>query len=216
MKRFLQHILWGFINLVIPPQGAELCSVSEFSKEAVRSVDTLPNNAVAVFEYRQPIVRGMIWEWKFRGNHHAIDVLAQTGYEVLIETLSEEGIFSGSSLPILLPIPSSKTSLAERGFWHVDLMGKKFAEIDGGNNFIHKNNILVRATDGVRQTRAKNKSERLKNLRDAYKIEHPEIIRDQLIILLDDITTTGATFSEAKRACLAAGARKVICFALAH
>lgn len=214
--RYAQRVYWGIINTVLPPQEIETVSYGRFVEEAARSIDTLPNGASAVFEYRHPLVRSMIWEWKFRGNKKAIEVLTEAAEEALIEILSEQGIFAGSELPILLPIPSSKTSLAERGFWHIDLFGKKLAERDGGTNLIYKNNILVRATDGVRQTRAKNRAERLKNLSGVYAIKNPEQIAGKLVILFDDITTTGATFAEARRTCLSAGARKVICFAVAH
>jgi predicted amidophosphoribosyltransferase len=36
------------------------------------------------------------------------------------------------------------------------------------------------------------------------------------IIILDDVSTSGATFTEAKRALKQAGAKKILCVAVAH
>jgi predicted amidophosphoribosyltransferase len=62
----------------------------------------------------------------------------------------------------------------------------------------------------------KNRSERLRNPKDSFRILYPEKIAGREILLLDDVVTTGATLREAKRVLKSAGAKKVHCFALAH
>ncbi len=47
-------------------------------------------------------------------------------------------------------------------------------------------------------------------------MENPELIKARNIILIDDITTTSATLSEARKTLKEAGARKIIAFAIAH
>lgn len=53
-------------------------------------------------------------------------------------------------------------------------------------------------------------------MKNAFAIKNAETIRGKNIIIIDDITTTGATITEAKKVLLKAGAREVIAFTLAH
>jgi competence protein ComFC len=43
-----------------------------------------------------------------------------------------------------------------------------------------------------------------------------QLIKNKNIILIDDVTTTGATLSEARKVLKQAGAKKVIAFTIAH
>ena len=56
----------------------------------------------------------------------------------------------------------------------------------------------------------------MKNLSDSMKILNPSAVLDRFVVLIDDVTTTGATFAEARCALKAAGAKKIICIAVAH
>jgi len=55
-----------------------------------------------------------------------------------------------------------------------------------------------------------------KNLSDSFSVKNPEIIKDKNIILIDDVLTTGATLTEAKKILKSFGAKKVIAFTVAH
>ena len=60
------------------------------------------------------------------------------------------------------------------------------------------------------------REKRLKNLRGSMRIANKNKIHGADILVIDDVTTTGATFEEATRALKEAGARKIFCVALAH
>ena len=49
---------------------------------------------------------------------------------------------------------------------------------------------------------------------DVYKRQ--ELVRDKRVLLVDDIITTGSTFSECARVLCSAGAKEVLCAALAR
>lgn len=54
------------------------------------------------------------------------------------------------------------------------------------------------------------------NVLGAYAVNDPEEIRGKTILLIDDVTTTGATLSECARVLLTAGADRVYCAAFAR
>ena len=49
-----------------------------------------------------------------------------------------------------------------------------------------------------------------------FKLTESEKIKGRSIILLDDVTTTGATLLEARKVLLQGGAKSVMCVAVAH
>ena len=70
----------------------------------------------------------------------------------------------------------------------------------------------------IKNTKAQsnlNESERAKNIKDCF-VWSGENLKDKIIILLDDVVTTGATLNEARKILRKAGARKVIAFTVAH
>lgn len=61
-----------------------------------------------------------------------------------------------------------------------------------------------------------SKKERLTNLKDAFALCKGVNVHGREILLVDDVTTTGATILEAKKVLLASGAKKVNCITVAH
>ena len=56
----------------------------------------------------------------------------------------------------------------------------------------------------------KDREERLANIIGSFEIKSPETIKGKKIILIDNVRTTGATMSEAKKSSSSAGAKKVV------
>lgn len=65
------------------------------------------------------------------------------------------------------------------------------------------------------QSSLKGVSRRRANVLGAYRALDPEAVRGKRVLLVDDIITTGATVSECARVLLTAGAKEVICAAMA-
>jgi len=66
------------------------------------------------------------------------------------------------------------------------------------------------------QAQIENRQKRIKNIIGSFAVKNKDIIKNRNIILIDDVTTTGATLNEAKKVLREAGAKKIIAFTIAH
>lgn len=116
--------------------------------------------------------------------------------------------------PILIPIPLNKWRQRWRGFNQAKILCEamsKELELDVVDALIRKK-ITKTQKDLKREAR-------LKNVRDAFKVSVPDksyILHHKSYILVDDVTTTGATLQEAARTLKKSGAAKVICLTVAR
>jgi ComF family protein len=79
--------------------------------------------------------------------------------------------------------------------------------------------LLIDAMKRVRETPPQvglSKKERQKNIHRAFSVTDPAPIRDQRILLIDDVYTTGATLREGAKTLIRAGAKEVIVAAVAR
>ncbi len=173
-------------------------------------------NTYALWNYKDPTVKKSLWKLKYRGRTIFARHFGSALYDAILEELAELALFYGKEKPLLIPIPISKKRLRKRGFNQSELIARHMSLIDGERSFTLATNVLYKIKDTPSQMSIKDKRVRLQNLRGSFAVKDTARVRGKNIILLDDILTTGATFREAKRALRAAGARKVICFALAH
>jgi len=99
----------------------------------------------------------------------------------------------------LVPIPSSRSSLAKRGFDTVASLAKLVARDLGVK--VNRGLRLVRQT---RDQRSLTVEQREQNLAGAMRFELPNELRAPAL-LIDDVVTTGATLLEGRRAIEAEG-----------
>jgi len=110
-----------------------------------------------------------------------------------------------------LPIPLYSARQRERGFNQAEILAK-----DLGQYFSKP--LLKHSLKRIRSTKSQailSKKERWTNIYSAFRIKNSNTIKDQNILLIDDLLTTGATASEAARTLKDAGARRVSVLALA-
>ena len=216
-----RHKLLSLILDFLFPRPAPIISIQNMSADEIdrkipRAREIDGDDLNALFDYRDELTRQAIWEIKYRKNEKILNIFCKIFYEYILGELADKALFFDFKNPILVPIPSSRNRLKERGYNQCELITEEIARIDGGKNFTLSKNFLEKVKDSPSQTSVKNRKERLKNLKDCFKIVSLEKIINSNIILIDDVITTGATMSEAKKTLLNAGARQVLCFAMAH
>lgn len=114
---------------------------------------------------------------------------------------------------LAVPVPLHKKRLRQRGFNQALVLVKHW-----GRNNGQFPPVEARALARVRwtQTQAGLKAkERAKNIRGAFAVVRPDLVRGKNVLLVDDVFTTGATANECAKALLKAGAKKVDVLTLA-
>lgn len=111
---------------------------------------------------------------------------------------------------LVIPVPLHRRRLLERGFNQSALIARHFARQRGLTFVPH---TLKRRLHNKPQSLL-NRSERVKNVRDAFEVVNTVDGRD--IILVDDVVTTGATVNECSKTLKRHGAKSVYVVALAR
>jgi ComF family protein len=110
----------------------------------------------------------------------------------------------------LVPVPVHAGRLHQRGYNQAALLATALARERGQRMA----DILVRERATTQQHRL-NRAARLRNLRDAFVLR-PGMRPPEVVILVDDILTTSATFEACAGVLRAGGASRVLGFAIAR
>lgn len=170
----------------------------------------------AVFDYHHLSIKNAIWRFKYQNARGFSKVFAEKLYEDIIGELGESLYVSPGETLLLVPIPLHTKRLRERGYNQSDLLVRGVIEHDQSNTFEYAPDLLVRTRVTTPQARSQKRSARLANLRGAFTCTDPARIHGRVVILIDDVSTTGATLWEARRALAVGKPRKVLAFTVAH
>jgi competence protein ComFC len=177
-------------------------TLEEFNDVREISFDS-KNRVLSFFRYKNPLIREAIRQMKYRGNKKLAKIFAEIIYSEILEELSDWNLFENFKKPILVAVPMSSKEKRERGYNQVELLIDEIIEESLTSDF----KMLQKIKNTSRQTKLK-REERLKNVRGAFKFNPARSDLARLnVVLFDDVSTTGATISEAKRILECAGAK---------
>ena len=111
----------------------------------------------------------------------------------------------------LVPVPLHPARQRERGFNQAELLARELARLLDAPL---STGALRRTKDTSSQVSTSTRAERLTNVREAFAAT--DGVDGATIVLVDDVTTTGATLSAAAQALLSAGAARVYGLTFAH
>ena len=171
---------------------------------------------ISLFDYRNGTIRKALWALKYRGGRRMGKILGVLMYAKVTKVVESGQIENNSNKAILIPIPLSKKRLRERGFNQSEVLAEELSYRDQGKNFILETSVLYRARDTGSQALIKDRETRMNNVKGCFAVNNKNKILGKNIILIDDITTTGATLEEAKKVLVDNGAERVIAFTVAH
>lgn len=171
---------------------------------------------MALFDYRDTIIKKAIWELKYHNKRYLGRKLGQLLYESFIEEISNlKMIMPGRSI-FVIPVPISKIKNKKRGYNQAYIIAKEFCNSAPINIFKLQNKIIFKKIETIPQAKINNREQRLKNVRGVFEIKNKNLIKGQTFIIIDDVTTTGGTINEIIKILKKAGAKKVIGFTIAH
>lgn len=215
----LKGFFGALLSFILPKdegvEEIERLSVEELSEIIPRAEVPDEMKCKALLRYKDKIAKKAVWEIKYSGNGKIAEKFSRLFYEFILETISDEFLFSNFTHPLLVPVPASRSAVKERGFNQCALIAREIEKIDRGENFEIRSDVLSKIKDTPHQSKLKNRAERLKNLQDSFGAD-AEKVKGRNIIVIDDVLTTGATMKEISKTLRRAGVRKVLCFALAH
>lgn len=194
------HSLIKIKHLNLCP-GCGLASVGGLTHGVCKSLTPL-DALVSPYHYADPVLRGLIKEYKYHG---AIEI------EKVLSGLSSSAVMAGRTLlpqkAIVVPMPLHASRERMRGFNQALSLSKTIAQA-----------LNFSVTEPVSRTRrtaeqaSLSSVERSVNCNKAFE----SIAITGEVILVDDVITSGATMNAAATALKKAGATRVIGFALAH
>ncbi|MBI4778092.1 ComF family protein [Candidatus Desantisbacteria bacterium] len=145
-------------------------------------------SARAVGTYEN-VLKKAIWLFKYEGKTG----LQETLGSLMVDRIRCLGWNEG--IDIIVPVPLHKTKLKSRGYNQSDILAAFMSKKLGIP--VSRNNLKrIKATT----TQASLKrSQRIKNIHNAFSIKQPEKFSGKRILLIDDVFTTGATSNECSR-----------------
>ena len=153
-------------------------------------------------------VRRAIVHLKFRRWRRAAQPLA----ELLWQAVSFPERAAWGKVDAIVPVPIHPARRAMRGFNQAEQIAHYLSQRSG----VPVQAGWLRRRFYRRPQVGLGQAERMQNVRDAFEVVCPDVVRGRAVWLLDDVFTTGSTLDACARALKEAGASRVIALAVAR
>jgi ComF family protein len=148
-------------------------------------------------------LRELIHLLKYDGVRPAAHVLGRILADAIVPL---QPLFAADPV-LIVPVPLHTHKRRQRGFNQAELIARSALKLQPFRRF-----ELKPVLDRTRETQSQiglSRHDRRENLRGAFAVTAPEVIRGREVLLVDDVFTTGTTASECALVLHRAGAAKV-------
>ncbi|MDE5655316.1 MAG: ComF family protein [Clostridia bacterium] len=152
-------------------------------------------SCVVYDDVAKEIVRGI----KFGGKKYFAKYIAN----FLVEKY--QSAFDGVNIDVVIPVPLTKKKKSARGYNQSWEIAKAFAK---AVDLTADESIVVKIKDTKEQARLSG-AEREENTIGAFEVKYAEKVKDKIILIVDDVMTTGSTASEIAKMLKKAKAKEV-------
>lgn len=174
-----------------------------------QDMQRFPYTLGAATYYADPVARACIHAYKYQGVHALTSPLSDILVAYAQQLQPRPHIFNNN--PLVIPIPLHAAKERKRGFNQSALIARSFADV---MRFAYAE-PLIKIVDNSAQAKEKTHADRFQHMRHAFAIPRPEQVRNKNIILIDDVSTSGATLAEAAQTLRTAGAKQILAFVIA-
>lgn len=160
-------------------------------------------------------LRAIILELKFRRRER---LSRRLGERLAAAWFSAEEL-GASDADVIVPVPLHPSRERERGFNQAALLARGLVHQLDQTRARRAPRVETRCLARTRPTPPQtglSAEERRANVAGVFAVDRPELIRSRVVVLVDDVMTTGATLSACAAALKSAGARRVLALALAR
>lgn len=192
LKRIIRSLWEGLIEVVYPRENyciickTEDCfGICDICKKSVKTINDSYQDEIISYGYYGGVLKDLILKFKYKSNFTAGDILTEFLEEYIIKNINYKEY-------IITYVPLSKKTKKARGFNQCEYIAKKIAR----DLSIEAPEVLIKLKETKEQKKLK-RDERYKNIKDAFEINKGIDVKKYSIILIDDVTTTGATLQEA-------------------
>ena len=145
------------------------------------------------------MIRQKILQYKFQNKAY----LSKMFFEFFVK--NEKVCRFLEKYDIIISVPMSKKKKSQRGYNQSELIAKQISKY---TKISFENQVLIKYQENNTQSTL-TKKQRLENVKNVYKIQNEQKIKEKNILLFDDIYTTGATAKECAKVLKKAGAKTV-------
>lgn len=155
--------------------------------------------AVAPFVYAAAIPN-LVMDLKFNNKRYLAPYMARC--------MTDKFLDRELSASLVLPVPLHKNREKRRGFNQSDLLGREIAQ---GLGLPYEPSVAERIKNTLTSSTLEGgRKAREENMKDAFVINQPSVVKNKVVLVVDDVLTTGATANELARALKKAGATRVL------
>lgn len=211
----MAEILESVLNFVFPKntnvRDLEILTAEDLLKMLPRAEKR--HDTVSLFDYQNETAKQIIWEIKYRKNKRLAFMCAELLGEEILDYVYEKRSFYPKAKFLLLPMPTSDKRRKQRGYNQTELVTSMLKKMIPPLRYCTQ--TLRRDVNKVSQTK-KTRAEREKNVAGCFSVLNPHHIKDNIVIVFDDVITTGATMDEVCREISKHKPKEILRLTIAH
>lgn len=163
-----------------------------------KTAEHLYEKGIALYPY-EGTIKETLYRFKYGGRRKYAKFFAKNMYRQLKETTFLHEI------DLIIPVPVSQERLKQRGYNQAEELARHLSKISG---IPYNKDTLIRDKDTKPQS-GFSPCQRARNIKDAFKCTKRLSDKYKVILVIDDIYTTGSTINECARILKNSGAHKV-------